>query len=156
MVNNKWMGFAVLMVACAATTIANGQQASRAKSLQGEAISKGFVAPIDRATAINSQGLNDPRLKLSLEQRARIDKIVAEYVQEQNKVVSRFSAPQGGRASPEAVRANADSLNKYTAALGAVMSDEQRKTWAETQAARRKFTGAPVKVPAAGSDGKQQ
>ncbi len=95
-----------------------------------------FGGIVDRATTIDSQGLNNPMLRLTTAQRAEIDQLVDAYQEEQKKLNDKFSKAQSAQASQEAISARKTARANLTTALATVMNSEQRKTWEAAQAAR--------------------
>lgn len=98
---------------------------------------KSVSAPETRFSAIQQLGLNNPALKLTTEQKARIDEILAAYLAEQNAVSSRYAVAPGAQSSPEIVAARRAAHDKLKATIGGVLSKEQRQTWDAEQGSRR-------------------
>jgi hypothetical protein len=97
----------------------------------------GMGAPADRPTTIQRQGLDDPALKLTDAQKTQIDKIVDGYLVEQKALGEKYPMSPGSPPSAEAMAARTTSRDNFTAALGKVLDDSQKKTWEATRAARR-------------------
>jgi hypothetical protein len=103
----------------------------------------GMMGPADKATTIERMGLNDPALKLTAAQKADIDKLADAYVTDQKALAAKYPMAQGSPPSQEGMQARRDAREKFTAAVGKVLNDEQRKTWEAAQAARRPPMGGP-------------
>lgn len=134
MVNKTWKGILLAALACGMTTHAIAQAPKGEMQLlpgQGGAFGKS----LNRASVVESQGLNNPALRLSSAQNAEIDKIVSTYLEDQRRLAEKFPA---GRAPPsvEAILAQDKVLVAFNTALSQVMDDEQRKAWKAAQAAR--------------------
>ncbi len=89
----------------------------------------GMGAPADRPTTIQRQGLNDPALNLTAAQKAEIDKIVDAYLVEQKALAEKYPMTPGSPPGADAQAARMKSREDFTAALGKVLNDAQRKTW---------------------------
>lgn len=103
----------------------------------------GMMGPADKASTIERMGLNDAALKLGAEQKAQIEKITGDYIAEQQALAEKYPMAPGNPPSEEGMRARRDAREQYTAAIGKVLDDEQRKTWQAAQAARRPPMGPP-------------
>lgn len=95
----------------------------------------------DRLLTIDSQGLNSPALRLSRAQRAQIDKVIDAYLNELGRLNERYPTTQHGQPSQEAAAARITAQNDLTAALGKVLTDDQRNTWESVRAARNLKSG---------------
>jgi hypothetical protein len=89
----------------------------------------GMGAPADRPTTIQRQGLNDPALNLTAAQKTEIDKIVDAYLAEQKTLAEKYPMTPGTPPSADAQAARTKAREGFTAALGKVLTDAQRKTW---------------------------
>lgn len=96
----------------------------------------GLGSGANRAAIIGSEGLNNPMLKLTTGQRADIDKVIYAFMAEQRKLDESLPIARNKPVSQEAIRARQDARANLTAALAAVMTDEQRKTLVAEQAKR--------------------
>lgn len=109
----------------------------------GGGMGMGMGAPADVPTTIERQGLNDPALKITAAQKAEIEKVTAAFVEEQKKINEKYPMAQGSPPSQEGMTARQTARTNYTAAVGKILNDEQRKTWEAAQAARRGGMGGP-------------
>jgi Spy/CpxP family protein refolding chaperone len=100
----------------------------------------GFGPPTDRAGVLQRNGLDDPALKLTGEQKAAIDKAADAYLAEMQKVPA---AAPGGPPSQEVMTARTAARDNLMAAVNKVLSAEQKKTLEAAQAARRGGMGGP-------------
>jgi hypothetical protein len=97
------------------------------RGMGGGGMGMGGVA--DRPTTIQRQGLNDPALNLTAAQKAEIDKIVDAYLVEQKALAEKYPMTPGSPPGADAQAARTKSREGFTAALGKVLNDAQRKTW---------------------------
>ncbi len=74
-------------------------------------------------------GLTNPELKLTADQKTRIDKLTDDYMANMQKMM-------GGGGPPD-MQAFMKSRQDFTAAVGKVLNDEQRKMFEASQAQRR-------------------
>lgn len=95
----------------------------------------GMMGAADRPTTIQRQGLDDPALKLTDAQKAQIDKIVDAYLADQKAMRDKMTP--GSPPSQDVMGAMRAAREKFTADIGKVLNDDQRKTWEAAQAARR-------------------
>lgn len=108
--------------------------------ISGDIPTTGFL--VDRATAIRVQGLNDPRLRLTQDQRAQIDKIADAFMQEQEAIIERLRAAPGERANQDAAAAGETAKTRFVAALDALLSEEQGRIRQSIVAERRSRASA--------------
>lgn len=133
-------GAASVMLVMAAGAAA---QAPAGGPPRGMGMGMGMMGPADKATTIERMGLNDAALKLTAAQKAEIDKLADGYVAEQKMLGEKYPMAQGSPPSQEGMMARRDAREKFNAAVGKVLNDEQRKTWEAAQAARRPPMGGP-------------
>lgn len=94
----------------------------------------GMGGPVDRASTIQRNGLADPALNLTAAQKAEIDKAADAYVAEVAKLPA---MTPGAPPSADAMAARTKARDNLTAAVGKILTAEQKKTWDAAQAARR-------------------
>jgi hypothetical protein len=104
------------------------------RGMGGGGMGMGGVA--DRPTTIERQGLNDPALNLTAAQKAEIDKVVDAYLAEQKTLAEKYPMTPGSPPAADAMAARTKARDAFTAALGKVLNDAQRKTWEAARAAR--------------------
>ncbi len=109
-----------------------------AQSAKGDSplVPGSFGAVVDRSTTYESQGLNNPDLRLSPAQKAEIDKLVNDYVGERRRLLEKFPVVPQQMPTAEAIIARQAAHVAFTTALGKVMDAEQHKIWKSAQAAR--------------------
>jgi len=91
--------------------------------------------PMDKAGMTQRLALDDAALKLTADQKAKIDKILDAYIADQTKM--RAQMTPGSPPSQEAMGAMRASREKLNADVGAVLNDAQKTTWQAAMAARR-------------------
>ncbi|MEO6080372.1 MAG: hypothetical protein ABIQ86_11405 [Steroidobacteraceae bacterium] len=79
------------------------------------------------------RGLSNPALKLSADQKARIDKIMEGYIHEEHALNQRYSAP-GAQRGAEAALASKQAWERMTAAMDQVLDVPQRQILKAEQA----------------------
>lgn len=143
-------GAASVMAMVAVQAVAQAPAGGPPRGGPGMGMGMGMMGPADKATTIERMGLNDPALKLTAAQKGEIDKITEAYVAEQKALGEKYPMAQGSPPSQEGMQARRTAREKFTAAVGKVLNDEQRKTWEAAQAARRPpMGGAPGGAPPA-------
>src|SRR5687767_6334538 len=137
MVKKTWGSFPVLWSAfalCLASTVCQAQAQAQARPpprTNGEGVAPRHLAggaPVNRPPQIHKDVLNNPTLKLTIEQRARINTIAAAYLQEKGALRKRLATSRDlSAATVEA--ANRQSLKNFNAAVSQVLDGSQRKIW---------------------------
>lgn len=106
----------------------------------------GMGAPMDKAGMMQRMALDDAALKLTADQKGKIDKLLDAFMADQAKM--RASMQAGSPPSQEAMGGMRASREKLNADIGAVLNDGQKKTWEAAMAARR-----PAGPPGGGPGG---
>lgn len=141
------LGFGPWLAACALIAITPLSAAAQAaQDGAPRAPGSGAFGTVSRAATINSLGLNSPALKLTTAQKAKIDSVVYAYMAEQKSLDELLPIGRDRQPNQEAIRARQVAHENLTAAVAALMNDEQRKTLAAEQAKRH-----PNRNPASGS-----
>lgn len=99
----------------------------------------GMMGPMDRAGMTQRMALDDAALKLSAEQKAKIDKILDAYIADRER--QRPQMTPGSPPSEEARAAMRAAREKLRADIGAVLDGTQKTTWEAALAARRPARG---------------
>ena len=103
------------------------------------------MGQMDKAGMTQRLALDDAALKLTADQKAKIDKILDAYIADQTKM--RAQMTPGSPPSQEAMGAMRTSREKLNADVGAVLNDAQKTTWQAAMAARRPAGGGPGGPP---------
>jgi len=103
-------------------------------------------APMDKAGMTQRLALDDAALKLTADQKAKIDKILDAYVADQAKM--RAAMTPGSPPSQEMMGTMRTAREKLNTDVGAVLNDAQKTTWQAAMAARR-----PAGPPGGGAGG---
>jgi len=103
-------------------------------------------APMDKAGMTQRLALDDAALKLTADQKAKIDKILDAYVADQAKM--RAAMTPGSPPSQEMMGTMRTAREKLNTDVGAVLNDAQKATWQAAMAARR-----PAGPPGGGAGG---
>jgi Spy/CpxP family protein refolding chaperone len=101
----------------------------------GMGMGMGMGGPMDKAGMMQRMALDDAALKLTADQKGKIDKILDAYMAEQAKMRAGMQA--GSPPSQEMMGAMRATREKLNADIGAVLNDGQKKTWEAAMAARR-------------------
>jgi hypothetical protein len=128
---------AAILAALALTSTASSAEKSR------ETPTQKLPRPPERPQL---QGLNNPALKLTDSQRARINQILEGYLAEE-KAVSQQYAVQGAKPGAEAATTRKQSRERMEAAVEQVLNSSQRQTLKEAQAAQELAARAARPVP---------
>lgn len=147
MERSKWKGMLVAGAAGMMALMAMGAAAQAPMGGPPRGAGMGMMGPVDKASTIERMGLNDPALKLTAAQKAEIDKVAEAYVAEQKALGEKYPMGQGTPPSQEGMQARRAAREKFTAAVGKVLDEGQRKTWEAAQAARRPPMGGPGGAP---------
>ena len=100
----------------------------------------GMGGPMDKAGMTQRLALDDAALKLSAEQKGRIDKILDGYIAEQGKM--RAGMQPGSPPNPEMMGTMRAAREKLNADIGAVLNDGQKSDLAGRDG--RASTGGPA------------
>jgi hypothetical protein len=119
----------------------------------GGGMGMGMGGPADRPTTIERQGLNDPALNLTAAQKTEIDKVVDGYLASQKTLAEKYPMTPGSPPSADAMAARTKAREDFTAALGKVLNDAQRKTWEAARAARGPGMGGGMRGGPGGAGG---
>jgi hypothetical protein len=143
---SPWYAFALVLASTASPAQSQGKPLPReagpssSRSVGGAPDTK---QPIRRPQPIiQDQGLNDPALKLTGDQRAQIDKILAAYLQEKGAFRQRLATSHDLSAAQVAA-ANKQSLSAFNAKVGQVLNASQRMIWDASMAKSGLAGGLP-------------
>ena len=91
---------------------------------------------MDRPTVQQRMALDTEGLNLTAAQKTQIDKLTDDYVAEQTKLREKYPMTPGNPPGQDMMAAMRTARESYTAAVGKVMTDAQRKIWEAALAAR--------------------
>lgn len=135
----------------AAAAMAPMQVDAQTRSVEPGSAADSQLSSTERPVAISRQGLDDPALKLTTLQKARIDSLIEDYMTEQRRVAAGYlPSPGGGAPNAEMLRSMAANRDKLTSSVNKVLDESQRKTWEAAQKAALPRRGISPKgtVPA--------
>ena len=109
---------------------------------------------MDRPGVQSRMALDAPGLNLTAAQKTQIDTLTDAYLAEQTKLREKYPMTPGNPPSQDMMSAMRTARENFTAAVGKVMTDAQRKTWEAALAAMPQMgPGMGMGPPGGGAPG---